>query len=221
MKRLPFFTTIVLFSACSSLAVAQQGRTNTAAGTAGSGGLEANAAAAGTTEGIGGVTTQGIGNAGNANGAEAGANAARGFIGGGNTDAFVGGVLESTLNSTINRQFRALQNTNVPSGSNQQKSGNARQVPVSFSIGFNYPRPTESTSLAGAGGVSVVQFANLRPELRSVQVNVSTEGVALLTGSVPNQSAKRLAGNLVRIEPGVKTVSNRLLISAASSQPAE
>ena len=137
MKYSSILTAAVVIAASCSMAVAQQGRTAGGAGTTGTGTntIGGGGAAGGTTEGIGGVTTQGIGNAASANGAEAGANAATRFIGGANAEAFVGGALQSTLNSSLNRQFRSLQNANVPY---RRKSATVRIAATGARFVFNW-----------------------------------------------------------------------------------
>jgi hypothetical protein len=200
---------------CGSAANAQLNNQGGGIGglTGGAGGTTAGASAAGTTEGIGGLTTQGIGAGPDAGGGEGGSNAAASFIGQNAAAGFVGGALESSIASNINRQFRALQSLATPTGGTQQQTGTPRQVPVSFRVGFTYPAVSESVSLSGPKGISISQFATRRPELQSVQVALSEAGVATLSGTVPDSANRRLAENLMRIEPGVRSVVNQIEVS--------
>ena len=56
-------------------------------------------------------------------------------------------------------------------------------------------------------------LANVRPEFRQVGVTVETNGVATLTGIVPDAETRRLAANLVRMRPGVRTVDNQIAVA--------
>ncbi|MEQ9411627.1 MAG: BON domain-containing protein [Fuerstiella sp.] len=183
------------------------GQTNPGAGQA----AGAAATGGGTTDGPGGVTTSGPGSSAAQDGGIAGGNRAQGFVGGNNAAGFVGGGGNAQNNS--NRQFRALNTTNVPTGGPTQASGTPRQVPVSLRIAFAYPSGAASTQLAGPAGPVMQQVLVAKPELRAVAVNIGPGGVAVLTGQVPDAATARLATNLVRMQPGVRQLQDRLLIA--------
>jgi len=61
----------------------------------------------------------------------------------------------------------------------------------------------------------VDRLADTRPDFASVSFNVSGDGVAVLQGSVPTESASRLAANLLRMEPGIRKVQNNLTVAQA------
>lgn len=201
---------LLLLATCKS-SFAQQGQIG--GGQAAGGGQSATAAALGggaaqgTTEGIGGVTTQGA-PTGDTTGGTAGSNTAEVFVGGNNSGGFVGGGVATQRNN--NRQFRGITNTNVPTGGGTQTSGTPRRIPVSLRVSFDYPAPNATTGLVGPTGPPIYRVSTIRPELRNVQVVVSPAGVATLTGSVPNDQSRRLAANLVRLRPGVRRVENQI-----------
>ncbi|MEZ6128324.1 MAG: BON domain-containing protein [Planctomycetaceae bacterium] len=216
-------TALVVSSSTAFAQLGQLGGGTNATGGGGAGGATGSATAAalgagqatGTTQGLGGITTQGT-PGGDQTGGTAGGNIAEAFVGGNNSGAFVGGGIQTQQNS--NRQFRAVTTTDVPTGGNTQGSGTPRRVPVSLKIGFAYPQP-QATSLFAGSAVNVVQNVALRrPELRNVTVNMAAGGVATLTGFAPDADSRRLAGNLLRLNPGVRQVDNRLLISAEQGQ---
>ncbi|MEZ6121674.1 MAG: BON domain-containing protein [Planctomycetaceae bacterium] len=242
MKRLSLLCAVAVFVLMSETSFAQlsqlgggtgttSGRT-TGGGTTGTGGVSAAAGGGGagatnpngaagsggggqagaTTQGLSGTTTQGIGASGAGGQGVAGANATSSFIGGNSTQGFVGGNVQTQQNA--NRQFRALQNTNVPTGNAQQATGTPRRVPTSLRIGFAFPQPDSMTRLVETGLPPVQRVSVIRPEFQGVDVELSAEGIAVLTGRVPDSATKRIAGILVRQQSGVRRVDNRLLVAA-------
>lgn len=176
------------------------------------GGAGTTGGGAGTTEGLGGLTTEGFGSA--TDGAVAGGNVAQTFVGGNNTGGFVGGGREATQNVNTNRQFRGITNTGgVPTGGQQQQSATPRRVPVSLRIGFSFPPPTQGTRLAGPNSGALDRFFTVRPELSMVTFDLAPSGVATISGMVPDAAARRLAENLVRIQPGVRSVDSRIAVA--------
>lgn len=197
---------------CSS-ASAQTGQLSggAAGGGAGAGGTTAQAGS--TTQGPGGLTTQGPAGA---NGATGG-NTTPGFIGGFDPSAaFVGGGTQTQRNNA--RQFQAITVNGVPVGGTFETSGTPRQIPVSLKVGFAFPAADGSSQLLPSAAAPIQQVAVSRPEFRSVQVQV-TKGVAVLVGQVPTEASRRLAANLVRLRPGVRSVDNRILIAQPAMTP--
>ena len=65
-----------------------------------------------------------------------------------------------------------------------------------------------------------VRFQNLtlrRPQFQGVSLNLGENGAVSLSGRVESDSTKRLLALLVRMEPGVRSVSNELTVSAVGS----
>jgi hypothetical protein len=50
------------------------------------------------------------------------------------------------------------------------------------------------------------------PALRGVAFDMNSEGIVTLRGEVATVSARQLAANLVRLEPGVRKVVNELTV---------
>lgn len=143
-----------------------------------------------------------------------GSNATQSFIGGNQTQGFVGGARESSQMQNMNRQFQAIQNNQ--SQSSQQSTGTPRQIRAALSVGFAFPSATapEMTGrLANANQPSLDRFAATRPELSGVSVVVNSQGVAVLTGSTATTESRRLAANLIRLQPGIRRVDNQLTVS--------
>ena len=83
-------------------------------------------------------------------------------------------------------------------------------------ISFVAPSGTfaqQTGALAASNSVQLAQFSTNRPELSGVNVELTADGVAVLTGISPNTEASRLAANLVRLQPGVRKVNNQIEVA--------
>ena len=58
-----------------------------------------------------------------------------------------------------------------------------------------------------------------RVKLRDLQVEVQGNGQVVLRGEVDSEAARRLAENLIRLEPGVRSIRNELTVQPAGSRP--
>jgi len=76
----------------------------------------------------------------------------------------------------------------------------------------DFPAPAEVQPSQLDGDVSIA--LSQRPELTSVEVSFSADGVAMLSGTTQDAAARRLAANLLRLQPGVRRVENRILVPA-------
>jgi BON domain len=175
------------------------------------GGGTTNTGAGGTVGGeLSGLTTQ-LATDGASQGGFAGANAASSFVGGAGTDGgFVGGARESTAGGAANRQFRGITDTGVVGAGTGQQTGTPRRIPVAFRVSFTAPvvSQLQRGTLAVGNAVNVQRFTPLRPQLAGINVNLSSAGVATLSGSAPDAATRRLAANLMRLQPGVRSIRN-------------
>lgn len=143
-------------------------------------------------------------------------NAATGFVGSNSSQAFVGGVRQSENQRATNRQFGAFQNTQNTSNTQSSQTGTPRSIRTTIRIAFAAPSGTfaqQAGGLAASNSVQLAQFSTNRPELSGVNVELTADGVAVLTGTSPNTEASRLAANLVRLQPGVRKVNNQIAIA--------
>lgn len=143
-------------------------------------------------------------------------NAATGFIGGNSSQSFVGGVRQSTNQQGTNRQFGAFQNTQSNTNTSSSQSGTPRSIRTTMRISFSAPSGTfaqQSGALVNSNSVQLSQFSLKRPELAGVNVELTSEGVAVLTGTSPDTESSRLAANLVRLQPGVRKVNNQIAVA--------
>ncbi len=143
-------------------------------------------------------------------------NAATGFVGSNSSQAFVGGAREATNQQATNRQFGAFQDTQNTSNTQSSQSGTPRSIRTAMRIAFAAPSGTfaqQTGVLAYSNSVQLTQFSTNRPELSGVKVDLTADGVAVLTGTSPNIDTSRLAANLVRLQPGVRRVNNQIAVA--------
>ena len=143
-------------------------------------------------------------------------NAATGFVGSNSSQAFVGGAREATNQQATNRQFGAFQNTQNTSNTQSSQSGTPRSIRTTMRIAFAAPSGTfaqQTGVLAYSNSVQLTQFSSNRPELSGINVELTADGVAVLTGTSPSNDTSRLAANLVRLQPGVRRVNNQIAVA--------
>ena len=143
-------------------------------------------------------------------------NAATGFVGSNSSQAFVGGAREATNQQATNRQFGAFQNTQNTSNTQSSQSGTPRSIRTTMRIAFAAPSGTfaqQTGALAYSNSVQLTQFSTNRPELSGINVELTADGVAVLTGTSPSTDTSRLAANLVRLQPGVRRVNNQIAVA--------
>lgn len=168
-----------------------------------------------TTEGLGGLTTEGLNaNVGTDGSAFPGADGVTEFVGATPEGEFVGGGREAVTETNVNRLFRAITGGDVPTGGTRETTGNPRRVPVSLRLGFTPPTPRQATALAGTEQVALKRYLRTRPELLAVAVTMDDAGLVTLSGTVPDTSTRRLAANLVRLQPGVRRIRNEVVVEA-------
>lgn len=142
-------------------------------------------------------------------------NAATGFVGSNASQSFVGGVRQSTNQAATGRQIGAFQNTQQTSSSQSSQSGTPRSIRTSLRIAFAAPSGTfaqQAGILAESNSVQLTQFTAARPELSAIDVNLTDEGIAILTGTSSSSETSRLAANLVRQQPGVRKINNQIVV---------
>ena len=83
-------------------------------------------------------------------------------------------------------------------------------------ISFAAPSGTfaqQAGVLATSNSVQLTQFSLKRPELSGINVELTADGVAVLTGTSLSTETSRLAANLVRLQPGVRKVNNQIAVA--------
>jgi len=200
-------------SRSSSGAGTSGSRTQSAGGTGGGGARTGGAgAAAGGSGGAfqgpqlgetGDLSAQAIGNG-------------TGFVGGG-TGGFVGdrmagasgmsgmqrpsfGSLGAGGGSDFNSQNRS-----------QQGASATRNFRPRYRVGFEYTPSAASVSQRTTATVSRLTARN--PALAGLQIVVDDVGMAEIRGTAPNADTRTLIENVVRLEPGVRDVTNLIVVA--------
>jgi hypothetical protein len=221
-----YFAATVFFLSLASVANAQgTGNPGSTGGTSGIGGSMAGIGGTGMSTGTGatsgtGGTNGGIGGTTATGGAATdvstlGSNAAQSFIGANATQGFIGGATGTNNQQRTNRQFRALQNNNQQQ--TQQTTGTPRAIKTTLRVGFVFPSAPQLASvgrMANANVASMNRFVAQRPDLAGINVDLNSSGVAVLTGSAVTEESRRLAANLMRIQPGVRKIDNQIVVQA-------
>lgn len=115
---------------------------------------------------------------------------------------------------------RGIQNRGTQRGG----ATSSRSIRPSLRLGFTpIVRPSADVSRSVSRRFSRItsrrtQITETKPELRNVRILAGKEGLLTLTGSVPTAAAKRLAANMLRMEPGVRSVQNNLTVAAAPTR---
>jgi len=185
----------------------------TGSGTAGLSSTGSSGITSGT--GTSGTGSTGTGATGTTGANATGSTAAQTFVGGNATQAFVGGGLQGTQPNS-NRQFQSIQDMQSQTGTQGQTTGTPREIRTTMSIGFSFPTATAAQTsgrLSRANSVSLIRFTASRPEFSGISVAMTSQGVAVLTGSTLSTESKRLAANLIRLQPGVRKVDNQVAVN--------
>ena len=101
--------------------------------------------------------------------------------------------------------FNGLNNQQGQSGTNQRRAVRPQQK-----VAFEIPQRTD-TEIRSTLQTRFDTLAQ-NPTLRGVSFAMDDDGVVTLRGSVESSSAKLLAANVVRLEPGVREVVNELTV---------
>ncbi len=142
---------------------------------------------------------------------------------GGNTGA-ANTIRNNAFGTGGNRGFGGTQQFNPFQAAGQRVVGPSIQP--SLRLGFEPPvRPAGQVSENLETRMQQVsarpgRLTEIKPELNGVKVNVASDGVVTLRGEVRSESARRLAANVIRIEPGVRKVINELTVVAPPVAPA-
>lgn len=120
-----------------------------------------------------------------------------------------------------NRQFQAFQQTQGMTNQGMSTTGSPRQIKTALRVNFNAPSARDlqtSGRTAAANQASLQRFSARNAQLAGLNVTLNANGVAVLQGTVPSAEASRLAANLLRLQPGVRSVDNQATVEPAAEQ---
>jgi hypothetical protein len=135
-----------------------------------------------------------------------------GFVGVQNNGEFAGNRFAGqTASQGTQAQFNNQQNNNQNQNRNNQNTTNRKPVRPRFRIAFSAP----IIPLQQVQSQLRVAAINLPPIARatsSIDIQVDTKGMVTLSGSVATLRERKLLESYVRMEPGVRGVSNKISV---------
>ncbi len=187
----------------------------TAGGGMGSTGFGSGLGGTGGQSGFGQTGGQRQGQAGAANAAFLGANTSGSFIGRnaqGQTGNFQNNQNRGGNNRGGGGQNQNLLNLLGGMGGGGNQGGQTSTAPAirpRQKVAFDFPKPSPAR-IQASYQKQLTGISRRYPQFQNVGVNPGTTGEVVLTGTVPTERDARLAANLARLEPGVRTVRNEL-----------
>ena len=103
-------------------------------------------------------------------------------------------------------QFNSRNTRNQFGGSSSRRKIRARHV-----IGFSYKKRPKTMIQSSV----TTRFSRLKryPAISGIAIAMNDSGVLTLRGDVESESARKLAANLARLEPGVRNIQNELTVT--------
>jgi osmotically-inducible protein OsmY len=190
------------------------GMGGTAGGGMGAGGFGSGLGGTGGQSGFGQPGGQRQGQAGAANAAFLGANTNGSFIGR-STQGQTGNFQNNQNRGGNNRgggQNQNLLNLLGGMGGGGNQGGQTSTAPAirpRQRVAFDYPQPSPAR-IQGSVQKQLIGISRRFPQFRNVELTPGSAGEVVLTGNVPSARDARLAANLARLEPGVRTIRNEL-----------
>jgi hypothetical protein len=133
------------------------------------------------------------------------------FVGQGDT-SFIGARDTAQMaNGDFAPQFNAINDPSTSQRRVNSTTTNVKRVRPQQRISFEYPK----ANLVRAQVEMSQRFKRLKT-VSGADTSISDEGVAVLTGTVVNDDARKLAEALARLEPGVRSVNNQLQVVPAT-----
>ena len=158
----------------------------------------------------------------------------QGFVGrADNLGRFVGNN-QATTGGTAGNRGGGLQGFNRNSGTGQrnpqpgnQNNGNfggnrATSRPMfrpRVEIGFDWPQAS-TTEVRRTLSTRLTALGRRYPQLAGVELAAAADGTFVLTGQVADERTRRMAAHLLRLEPGVRRIDNRLTVGGLAAPAA-
>lgn len=121
----------------------------------------------------------------------------------------------------VNQLFRQQQQRAGQQGGAGGGAGSTRFIRPSIRLGFvpqvRAPRQLNAGLQRRFAGLSarISRIGETQAAFSGVTIQVADKGAVTLSGTVDSGSAKRLAANLLRMEPGVRSITNLLNVAPA------
>ncbi|MFP6765511.1 MAG: BON domain-containing protein [Planctomycetaceae bacterium] len=140
-----------------------------------------------------------------------------------NTNSLGGATGGTTGQQTLPGGSQLGRNTQQSSQRGQAgRASSTRTIRPSLRLGFTpLRRPSQDVSRAVRRSflrlaIRSTRIAETNPALSNVTIVAGKSGALTLQGSVPTRAARRLAENILRMEPGVRKIQNDLTVATAS-----
>jgi len=185
--------------------------------TGSTGSTGARGAGTGAQAGAGGQPFQGpqLGTTGDLS-AQAAGNTG-GFVGA-NNGAFVGNRMAGSAGLSTMMQRASFGALGAGAGSDfntqnrsQQGQSATRNFRPRFRVGFEYT--PSSTAVSDRAVATMTRLSARHPYLAGLQVNIDDAGMAEIRGTAPSAESRTLIENVVRLEPGVRGVTNLIVVA--------
>jgi osmotically-inducible protein OsmY len=191
------------------------GSGNTGAASSATSALSSAASTAGGGGGSGGIGAQTAAPVGNeptfnAGDGSLGAQVGQGFTGRQNT-GFVGNRNAGASNqASLMQQFSQFANQGQQNRNNTSSRSSVPQPRPQLKIAFTSPQVNLTKTR-----VDLDDRLGRLAKIQGVGTTISDQGVVTLTGSVGSEDSRKLAEALARLEPGVRSVKNELVVTPA------
>jgi hypothetical protein len=143
-----------------------------------------------------------------------------GFVGATN-GAFVGNRMAGSSGAMSTMQRASLGALGAGRGGadfnsqnqNQSRQGQSatRNFRPRFRVGFEYA--PSATSVSQRANATMTRLTTRNPALAGLQIDIDEAGMAEIRGTAPNADARTLIENVVRLEPGVRGVTNLIVVA--------
>ncbi len=137
-------------------------------------------------------------------GSSASTQGANGQLGGANRSAAGRGGLSGLSRANSGRQNRGNQNRGAASG--------AQSTPIRPVMVMSFDSPPKTGQNLVTAIQSDLSSAVSQGRLPGIAIEADDQGTVTLNGHVPTESDRRKAERLVRLEPGVRNVVNRITV---------
>ena len=189
-----------------------RGGISTGGGSLGGGGTAAGRGQAGA----GGIAGQNMGTSNfNTGDGSLGQNALnQTFVGRNDNGGFVGNRMAGqTSQQGSQPQFGNLQNNNNRNNQNRNNRSNTDRKPVRPQYRVAFPTPViPAPQIQSKLVTRIGELPPLQSSVGSVTVTVDNAGQVLLSGFVGTERDKKLVESYIRMEPGVRAISNQLAV---------
>lgn len=138
-----------------------------------------------------------------------------GFVGvGDNAGRFVGNRNAAQQTNQLSRNFQGARagNTNVQPGANNNTQLKIRPI---HRVAFNYS-PRTIGRLQSSLNTQFTKLAQRNPRFQGLTLALNGSNEVVLRGTVNSEATRKLAAAMAKLEPGVRTVKNEIVVKPSN-----